>query len=466
MNAQLRSRRWIAAASLALLISAWACGGAGGGTAIPTPPPLPTTAPPPTQGVVATPPEGIGGGGSGELAVINTAFHPRADGGWRLVGEVANNTAAPVSSLSLRLEWFDAAGASLGSDAGYALVTNLAPGETAPFIYNIYDSGLQLNSFTATIGEFTSSQELSRAQLDVEHAVLTVDDFGDFHCTGELVNNGSAPATIAGLAAAILDGNGVMVTADTYWAAARYLAPAERSPFRITPLGFSGAAAAGYSCRIFIDAVIAEAIPPSPLAFVDADGDGNLDTHYFVDSFGGGHLVGEVVNNGSEPLSVQLVAGLYDGGGNVIDADFASLPVPLDPGQALPFDFTSLSATNFNETLAGQAARFTVQVDPYWTFPVFTRQVELKPQNGVAANDNGTITETVEVLNDQSFAVDYAFVIARVADSSGRVVGYGYTSTTPVAAGEIVGVSVVIYVDPALDPASLTVSVLAVAPLP
>ncbi|MEK7312363.1 MAG: FxLYD domain-containing protein [Chloroflexota bacterium] len=470
MNTKIRSRWPIAAAALALGIVACTCGSLGGGAVTSTPEPLPTAAP--TQvGIPTKPPivggEGIGGGGS-DLAVINTAFLPRSDGGWRLLGEVANNSSTTVSSVSLQIEWFDASGTSLGSDTGYALTTNIVPGETAPFIYSIYDTGLQLGSFTATITEFTSVQDFPRAKVDVEHAVLTVDDFGDFHCTGELANNTSAPVTIGGLAAAVLDKNGALVSADSYWAAIRHLEPGERTPFRISPVGFSGAVASDHSCHTYVDAETAEAIPPAAVAFVDANGDGDSgnDIHLYVDVLGSGHLVGEMINNGNEPLAVQLVAGLYDANGNVIDADFAGPPVALEPGQTLPFDFTTFSATNYNQALRGQIASFVVKVDPFWTYPVFGQQVQLKSQNGSAASDNGVITETVDVLNDQSFNVDYAFVLATVTDPSGKVVGYGYTSTDPIAAGASVNVSVTVYVDPALDPASLTVSVIAVAPKP
>ncbi|MBM4422503.1 MAG: hypothetical protein FJ030_03815 [Chloroflexi bacterium] len=467
MNTNSRSRWPIAVAALTLGIVACTCGGLGNAAPTPTPASPPTPTPPPAEIAAPTKPPiiGEGTGGGGGLSIINAVAAPRSDGGWRLMGEVANNSDSAASSLSLNIEWFDSSGASLGSDTGYILTTNVAPGESSPFLYNIYDAGVPVASFAAEVTEFTTLQDLSRASFDIEHAVLTVDEFGDFHCTGELVNNGSVSASLEGLAAAIVDSSGALVSADSYWAVARHLEPGARTPFRISPLGFSGAAASAYSCSVYVDAVTADPIGLSPVAFVDTNGDGDNgnDILFYIDAFGSSHLVGEITNNGSEPMAVQLIAGLYNANGETIDADFASAPIALDPGQTLPFDFTTLSAINYNEALRGEVSRFFVLIDPFWTFPTFTQQVQLQPQNGSASNDNGTVVETVDIFNDQTFNVDYAYVLVKVTDASGQVVGYSFTSTDPITAGASVSASVTLYVDPALDPSTLTVTVTAYA---
>ncbi len=199
-----------------------------------TAPVVNTPAPAPTKPVIG----GEGGGGgiaAGALQVVNTNVVQRADGGWRLLGEVANGTEAAAVNVSLQIEWFDASGQSLGTEVAYLLTTNIAPGETAPFLYNIYDTGVPLASFTATVIDFTSSQDLARAALDLEHAAFTIDDYGDFHCTGELVNNTDGPVLIEGLAASILDNNRALFAVDSYWAVTRYLEPGESTPSASRP---------------------------------------------------------------------------------------------------------------------------------------------------------------------------------------------------------------------------------------
>jgi hypothetical protein len=475
MTHQLRSRFSIAIAALALGIVACTCGSQLGGlTATATPPPIPTTAPvvntpapAPTKPVIG----GEGGGGgiaAGELQTVNTNIVQRADGGWRLMGEVANGTEAAAVNVSLQIEWLDASGQSLGVDVAYILTTNIAPGETAPFIYNIYDAGVSLTSFTATVMDFTSSQDLTRAALDLDHAAFTIDDYGDFHCTGELVNNTGGPVLIEGLAASILDGNRALFAVDSYWAVTRYLEPGESTPYRISPLGAEGAVVSDYFCYVYVDAVVAEPVPANAIAFKDTNGDGDNsnDVSYFVDTLGYSHLVGEVVNNGDEVMNVRLIGGLYNSEGNVIDVDFNSVPVPLSPGEALPFDFTTFSATNYNTALRDETASFTVQVDPYWTYAAISDYASLETRNGSAIEEDGVITETVDVVNTQAFDVDYAYVVASVTDPSGQVVGYSYAATDPIAAGATVKTQITIYVDPALDPSELTVNLVVKAPKP
>lgn len=476
MTHQLRSRFSIAIAALALGIVACTCGSQLGGlTATATPPPIATAAP-----VVNTPPPAptkpvIGGGGgggggiaAGELQVVNTNVVQRADGGWRLLGEVANGTEAAAVNVSLQIEWFDASGQSLGTEVAYLLTTNIAPGETAPFLHSIYDAGVPLASFTATVIDFTSSQDLTRAALDLEHAAFTIDDYGDFHCTGELVNNTDGPVLIEGLAASILDSNRALFAIDSYWAVTRYLEPGESTPYRISPLGAEGAVVSDYFCYVYVDAVVADPVAANAVAFkdTDADGDNSNDVSYFVDTLGYSHLVGEVVNNGDEVMNVRLVGGLYNAEGNVIDVDYNSVPVPLNPGETLPFDFTTFSATNYNAALRDETASFTVQVDPYWTYAAISEYAALETRNGSAVEEDGIITETVDVVNTQTFDVDYAYVVASVTDPSGQVVGYSFAATDPIAAGATIKTQITIYVDPALDPSELKVNLVVKAPKP
>lgn len=474
MTRQLRSPLKVAIATLALGVVACTFSNIANLAATPTPALLPTDVPVPTA-VVNTPvpiptKPVIGGGGivAGDLQVVNTGIVQRSDGGWRLLGEVVNGTEAAAVNISLQVEWLDASGNSLGTDTTYILTSNIAPGESAPFVYNIYDAGVPLASFTAIVTDSTPSSDLARATLDLENPLFTIDDYGDFHCTGELANNTNDPVLIDSLAATILDNNRALFSADSYWAVTRYLAPGERTPYRISPLGTDGANASDYFCYVYIDAVAAEPLPANLVVFKDAnnDGDNTNDVLYFVDTLGYSHLVGEVVNTGDEAMSVKLIGGLYNAEGGAIDVDFDSIPVSVDPGEAMPFDFTTFSATNYNAALRDGTVSFTVQVDPYWTYASTTVYAPLETRNGSATEDNSVITETVEVVNTQAFNVDYAYVIASVTDATGQVVGYSYATTDPITAGATVKTQITIYIDPSLDPSTLQVNLIAKAPKP
>ncbi len=457
MNNKLKSRLSVSIAVLALVVLACTCGNlAATPTSVPsTPLPAPTDVSIPTKPPIV---------GSGDLQVVNTAAVANDYGGWRLMGEVSNGTSATVNGISLKIEWFDAAGASLGSDTGYILTTNIAAGETAPFEYTIYDSGVALASFTATVAEFTSTQDVQRAVLDVAAPTFLVDSFGTFHCVGELTNNTGSPVDIDGLAATVHDTSGSLFSAASYWAVMRHLEPGDKTPFRISPEGKEGAVASDYTCAVFVDARTADPAPANVITFKDTNGDGDAgnDIYYYVDSYGSTHLVGEIVNGGSDPMNVQLIGGLYDASGNTVDADYASPAAALAPGEALPYDFT----TFLSPEVKPGVSTFTAYVDPYWTYAAYSQTVPLKVEKLSSENDNGTLTITADVVNDQTFNLDYAYAIGTVADATGKVVGYNYTTTSALTAGTKETVNFTIYADPSLDPATLQVNVIARASKP
>ncbi|MEK9164264.1 MAG: FxLYD domain-containing protein [Chloroflexota bacterium] len=458
MNSKLKSRLSISIAGLALVALACTCS-LGGLT--PDTPVQPAPLPAATDVSIPTKPPILG---NGDLQVVNTAAVANDYGGWRLMGEVSNDTSADVNGVSLKIEWFDSAGTSLGSDTGYVLTTNIGTGETAPFAYTIYDSDVALASFTASIAEFTSTQDVQRAVLDVAAPTFFVDSFGTFHCVGEITNNTGSPVDIDGLAAAVHDASGSLFSAASYWAVMRHLEPGQKTPFRISPEGLTGAVASDYTCAVFVDAQTTESTPDNGVAFKDTNGDGDAgnDIYYYIDGYGSTHLVGEIVNGGSDTMNVQMIGGLYDASGNTVDADYASPAVALAPGEALPYDFT----TFLSPDVKPDVSTFTAYVDPYWTYAAYSQTVPLRVDNLSSQNDNGTFTVTADVVNDQTFNLDYAYAIGTVTDATGKVVGYNYTPTSALTSGAKETVNFTIYADPSLDPATLQVNMIARASKP
>ncbi|MBI4316663.1 MAG: hypothetical protein HY679_12080 [Chloroflexi bacterium] len=454
---------WIALMALGLAVLA--CGG-------PTPPPS-TTAPRPTATAslptelptATTPlPTELPTASAARPQIVNTAVIHKPGDSWRLVGELANNTGQTVSNVALHIEWFDASGASLGSDSADLLTTHVAPGETAPFIYNVYTTGLQIAHFTAAITQSTAdaTPRSAASAVLVKSPSVKVDAFGNFHCVGELDNISGQPVDIEGLAAGLFDHNGAMFSADSFWAAGQHLEPGGSTPYRISPEGLAGAVAADYTCKVYVDAVAAAPATPPAIIVKDANGNGNFtdDLRFYQDVYGGIHLVGEVMNAANQPMTIKLIAGLYDAGGNVIDADYILLPVAVPPGETQAFDFNTLL------TATAGFARATVQADPYSTAPAAAAQAPIKLGNVAIAHDKGAIVLTIDVLNDQPAAVKYATVMATATDATGAAVAFNYTSTNEIAAGATGSVILTLYLDPALDPNELNVNVVALAPQP
>ncbi|MGD2158439.1 MAG: FxLYD domain-containing protein, partial [Anaerolineales bacterium] len=167
------------------------------------------------------------------VAVTAVNGYPDIYGGWHIVGLITNNSARTVDNVEVEIHISDASGNNLYNQITMALLYTLSPGEISPFTLWVSEEIPSASNFNATIvGQ--SSAEVTRPEFETRGEVLTIDDEGDIHVTGELVNIGAQPLTVNGLAAAAFDVNGEIVTADFMDAAIRYLDPGESGPFRIT----------------------------------------------------------------------------------------------------------------------------------------------------------------------------------------------------------------------------------------
>lgn len=189
-----------------------------------------------------------------------------------------------------------------------------------------------------------------KSTLDVASSAFTVDEFGDFHCTGELVNATNTSVDVLSLTATVTTRLGTTISTETAWAAASHLEPNERAPFRVSPLGIRNAVASDYQCAITVE-IKASAPIAKTITIKDA--------RYSIDKDGFIHLTGTAVNISSAMIKVTLIGGLKDSSGRVVDADF--LNVTLPPNVETPFDFASLSATNYNKALQKTVAGVVVK---------------------------------------------------------------------------------------------------------
>src|SRR4030066_1842035 len=80
------------------------------------------------------------------------------------------------------------------------------------------------------------------------------------------------------------------------------------------------------------------------------------------------HLVGSVTNNSTEPLNIYLVAGMYDKDGNCIDANVVYLPLPVNPGTNIPYDFSLWGALDYVPAAFESATEYKIFVDWFSTY--------------------------------------------------------------------------------------------------
>jgi hypothetical protein len=428
----------------------------------PTAPPAPTTVPEPTAAAVeptavsAEPTASIDTVVVGdELAIVATNSFLDYFDTFSVVGLVTNGTDRTVDNIEIEVELFDANGNSLYVDMTYADLFYLAPGETSPFTFRLFEDITGIDSYVATIvGQ--SSGEVERAFLDIENVSINIDDDEEVYISGEIFNNTGQPAEINDLAVALFDANGALLSADTFSVSVRYLDPGESGPFRIGVDGPVGISTALGSHQFYIDAEVSSPIAGSGIEISEA-------TNY-QDAFGNVHLVGELTNTGSDALNIRLVAGIYDGQGMVLDAAYFDIPMSaLVPGQTTPYDFHFWGPLDYVDGVEDLAERYTIQVDGYWTW---MPDVEIFPLAvGAGEVDYGQFdaTATGSVTNNSGGPIDTIVTVITLRDTTtNEVVATGtdfYFADDELADGGAIDYEAYLSPPDGLDPTTVTVTV-------
>ena len=451
---------------LALSMLACSLGGAKE-TEVPTQPPVvatvaaPTQPPAPTQVPPTAKPMNQNTGG--DLEIIDPIFYMDSYGYYHVVGLVKNNSDRALDSIELTIEAKDASGVSMLKDTDdvvvdtltfYPLLTNLFPGEVAPFDYYLYVEDRQEPATVNVTPTGSLSSSEKRADVSVENAELFLGDQGAFYISGELINNSSNGVKVDSLAGAVLDDNGNLVAADWSYSYSYYLAPSgdeggmDRAPFVIS---LDGPESAYSKYQVYVDAIDTDEIPIQEI-YVD------LTNNYF-DDYGDFHIVGTLENGSSEIYTAYLVTGLYDENNVVLDAVSSSVAIYLEPGAIVPFDVTYFSVVGYNPAQADRVDTFTVQIDPYWTYESPYEVVTLTSINATDQVDGATWTFTGDVTNDSGQELSWATVVVEVYDGDLLVATDYYTlypEDDSIAPGDVETFDFTLYGDPTLDASTLT----------
>jgi len=417
-----------------------------------------TQPPPPATQAVTQPPAA-----TGELAITSTfAFTDEWDE-YHVVGELQNGTDRVLSSIELTIEIKDASGNSLLKDDNdnfvptltfQPLLYTLAPGEASPFEYYLGADAGQPATYNITItGQQTGQAD--RANLTIENDQLVDDGQGILYLSGELVNLGSQWAHINTLAGAALDNKDAVVSTDWTSTYTTELAPTgdqaerDRTPFVISFPSPSGVEVSQWVT--YVDADVIDAPTEYPIQI-------ELLNNYF-DSWGDFHLVATLTNTGTDNLHTIVVTGLYADDNTVLDADWSFAPIVLSPGESVPVDIHSFSSVNNSDTQAGRVSAYTVQTDPYSTYPSMYEVFALTTKNDQVQKDSDSWTITGDVTNNSSQKLSSETVIVAIYDD-GNLVATDYTYISPtgesIASGETNSYEVTIYLDPNVDASDFT----------
>ena len=432
----------------------------------PTDAPVKTEAPTevPTEAPVKTEPPTQGG--TGELTVVSAYGYQDSWDYYHVTGLIKNDSNKAVSEVELTIEMRDASGATVLKDYDdnfvesttfNPMLTTLLPGESAPYDYYIY-TDMVPETFTVSVSGSLSG-DATRAGVEVRNAQLIPGDNGTYAIVGELINNSSTSAKINDLAGVILDGDGNVVAADWSYDMCNILQPSgdasgmDYAPFAITLDGPTDGSFTDW--QVYIDAVETDTEDVAPLYI-------SFTNNYF-DDFGDFHIVGVIENQGTDTYYTSLLGGVYDANGLVVDAGTVSVPLYIKAGEVVPFDVSYWNLVSWNDEIAASIDTFTVQIDPYWTYTVDYDLVDLT--NVTTTKDersSGQISLGGTLVNDSGKALYNATVVGYLMDADDNLIAIQWTYVFPegdaIADGDSNDFEMTFWLDPAVDPNSLTIS--------
>jgi hypothetical protein len=353
---------------------------------------------------------------TGDLTIVNQVQYQDEYDTWHISGEVRNDTDQTLQYVQLSVELFDAAGKSLQIDTLYVARDYLPPGELSPFMYYV-DSDLEdFDSFELKIADRDEAGEELLA-LDVSNESLVTGEDGTVYVVGEVTNNGDVAVDVDAISASVFAGDEFR-GGDSAWSYIHYLEPGDSGPFLIQ---VSGTIDDADAFNVFVDATEATYTEPADVAIENEV--------FYSDEYGYYHLVGELINNGGQRLSISVIASVYAPDGRLIDvATGSGFLGAIEQGESDIFDVSYYRLIEYAGLEEGDALTYRVQVDSYLTYETSTELVAgLVEGNEDQSSSGDTFTFTGEVENTNSFAVESAIVVVYVKDkASGQLLGAAY----------------------------------------
>jgi len=370
------------------------------------------------------------------LAIVSQSSYKDSNGNFHVVGELKNGGTKALTSLELTVTIQDASGKSLLKDSNKNVVDSLtfspmldtlAPDESSPFNYtSSNDAGTPDKWMVTVTGQQTA--DVTRPQYEVKNTQMKPNGSGGFFITGEIYNkSNTTEIVIHHLAGAVLDQGKKIIAANTSSDYALFLTTAgssngmDSTPFRID-VDNPGGSPDQYATYLDVEAA-------QPGAVTSYDTRLDITNHYF-DENNEYHLVGTVTNNSQELLTTVLVGGLYDKDGMGLDAYAAKTDVNIAPGETIPFDLNGFSNVDSDSAEADRLDNYTVQLDPYNTFPSSFQSILLKTDGDKYEKNGDTWTFSGGVGNPTDKLLTDERVIVEVFDENNKLVAVGSDTLT------------------------------------
>lgn len=311
---------------------------------------------------------------------------------WYFHGLVQNDMDQTVYDVQVEVSLLDVAGTEVYSYTTYTILSYLEPGEITPFSDFSTEAFPDGKTMQAEVVGFETSQGIKRTALEYSRVTTWADEYNDVYLAGVVFNKTNEPVQINDIAGTLWDGSGKLVSSSSAYPFLSYVEPNGSSPFVMmfdTPLGEAPSLT---NYKLYIDAVSTDPISTYDITLSE--------THNkYQDSNGDMHLVGSVTNNTTEPLNIYLVAGMYDKDGNCIDANVVYMPMPVNPGETFPYDFSVWGAVDYVPTAYEEAVNYQVFVDWLSTFEadptyILSTKDDANTYDGLAAHFTGNVVNS------------------------------------------------------------------------
>jgi hypothetical protein len=163
---------------------------------------------------------------------------------------VLNSGTEYLDFVEISGTFYDGGGQVVGSEFAYTHVDFVGPGESAGFDLPLVDGGaLGVTRYQLAVqGEPTT--ERPAAGLAVQGESASVDEFGDYHVTGEVVNQSAATVEFVKVVGTFYAANGTVVRSDFTYIDAEVIDPGQAAPFDLVALEGGNAGIARYSLKV------------------------------------------------------------------------------------------------------------------------------------------------------------------------------------------------------------------------
>ena len=357
---------------------------------------------------------------SGQVNVIEiNGFKDETDH-WYFYGLVRNDTNRPIYDLQIEVKLIDSAGIEVYTYTINTLLNYLTPGETSPFSDFTADPFPDGQTMQATVVSFSHSISIKHANLEFRGITLWVDEYNDLYLAGEVFNGSADPVEINAIAGSLSDETNTFVTASSAYPFLGYLEPNGSGPFVMMFDAPIGEADSLTNYTLYSDALVTNPTSIVDISLSDKQND-------YQDTIGNFHLAGSVTNNSAKPINIHLVAGAYDANGNCLDANSVYLPLPVNSGETLPYDFTIWGALDFVQAAYDAAIHYKIYIDWLSTYEVSSQAYSLPTIEDTNSINQGVAVYTGTVINNSGQDLYTTIVIVAIYDKlSGELIATNY----------------------------------------